>query len=229
MGQKIHPTGLRIGIVEDWRSHWYAHKKDFSKFLVEDHKIRDFVKKRFYFAGIPKIEIERTGEEVEVLLYTARPGIVIGRRGVEVERLRSDLEDLINRRVAIDIKEVNRPELEAQLVAENVAEQLEKRASFRRVMKRAVEMSMDMGAQGVKAKLSGRLAGAEMSRTETESAGKIPLHTLRAKIDYGFTEAKTTYGHIGVKVWIYKGEVKGEGIENAPDAKKDKVQKKPAR
>ena len=218
MGQKVCPIGLRIGIVQDWRSRWYADKATFGKLLVEDQKIRKWVKKHYHYAGIPKIEIERTLEEVRVTLHTARPGIIIGRKGAEVDRLRDEIESLVGRTIAINIKEVEKPEIDAQLVSESVAEQLEKRASFKRTMKKAVEMAMDMGAEGIKIQVSGRLGGSEMARTQYEISGKIPLHTLQADIDYGFSEAKTTYGHIGVKVWIYKGRIEKTMKEEKPDA-----------
>ena len=226
MGQKIRPTGLRIGITESWRSRWYAGKKDFGRLLVEDHKIRRFIQNHYKFAGIPKVEIERTGEEVRLVLHCARPGIIIGRKGQEVERLRGVLEGLVGRMVSIDIKEVAKPELDAQLVAQSVAEQLEKRSSFRRTIKRSADMTMDAGAFGVKIQVSGRLGGSEMSRSEYTLHGSIPLHTLDANIDYGFVEAKTTYGHIGVKCWIYK---ESQEIEDAPNAQAGEVPQVPAR
>ena len=219
MGQKVSPIGLRVGINLDWESRWYATKRDFAKLLVEDQKIRQFIKKNYAYAGIPKIEIERIRDEVEIILHTARPGVIIGRRGQEVDRLRDRLEEMTGRRVAINIKEVERPELEAQLVAESIAEQLAKRASFRRTMRRAVETVMNAGAEGVKVMLAGRLGGAEMARRTYVSEGKIPLQTLDADISYGFTEAKTPYGNIGVKVWIYRGPYrKEEGKSNAANA-----------
>jgi len=221
MGQKVRPTSLRLGIVEDWRSRWFATKSDFSKCLIEDEKIRRFLKQRYRFAAITKVEIERRGDQLTLTLHTARPGIVIGRRGVEVDRMRDNIEDLIGRPVTINIREISRPELDAQLVAESVCDQLEKRMSFRRVMKRAVDATMAAGAEGVKIHLAGRLGGSEMARRESYSRGKIPLHTLRAKIDYGFSEAVTQYGHIGVKVWIYLGEVaKEEDKPSGADAQK---------
>ncbi len=221
MGQKVSPTGLRLGIVEDWRSRWYAGKKGFKEALLEDHNIRKYVKKNYKFAGIPKIEIERMGEgeEVNVILHTARPGLVIGRKGAEVDKLRAKLEEITGKKVNVNIIEVSKPELDAQLVGESIAEQLEKRASFRRTMKKAVEMAMQSGALGIKVICSGRLGGAEIARTETQSEGSIPLHTLRAIIDYGLAEAVTTYGTIGVKVWIYKGLIEEQETMNAADAK----------
>ncbi|MEW6355753.1 MAG: 30S ribosomal protein S3 [Planctomycetota bacterium] len=211
MGHKVCPIGLRIGITEDWRSRWYCDKKNFGKLLVEDQKIRKHIKANYHYAGISKIEIERTREEVVVILFTARPGIIIGRKGNEADRLQSELEGLIGRAVRLEIREVEKPEIDAQLVAEGVAEQLERRQSFRRTMKRTAETTMGMGALGVKILVSGRLGGAEMSRTEKCIMGSIPLQTLRGLIDYGFTEARTQYGQIGVKVWIYKGKIE-EGM-----------------
>lgn len=215
MGQKVRPTGFRIGIFEDWRSRWYASKKDFADLLVEDFKIRKFVKEKYGKAGIPKIEIERTRDEVKVMLHTARPGIIIGRKGTEVERLQEELQELTGRRINIKILEINRPEIDAQLVAEDIAEQLERRASFRRTMKRAMEQVMDAGAKGVKTQLSGRLGGAEMARRENGLMGSVPLATLRAKINYGFTEAKTAQGHIGIKVWVNQGFYDTEDADGA--------------
>jgi len=230
MGQKIHPTGYRMGIMEDWRSRWYAGKHEFKDLLVEDFKIRQYVKKRYGYAGIPKIEIERTRDAVTVFLHTARPGVIIGRKGAEVEKLQEELQDLTGRRIDIKIIEVNRPEIDAQLVAESIAEQLGRRASFRRTMKRTLEQTMDAGAKGVKIQLSGRLGGAEMSRTEKTLDGSIPLSTLRAKVAYGFAEARTPQGHIGVKVWIHQGDyLKMEAGTDAPDAQAGQVSKKPKR
>jgi small subunit ribosomal protein S3 len=227
MGQKVNPTGFRVGVMEDWRSRWYASKHEFSELLVEDFKIRKYVKKKYGFAGIPRIEIERTRDAVTVLLSTARPGVIIGRKGAEVEKLQ---EELTGRRIEIKIVEVPRPELEAQLISEDIAEQLQKRSSFRRTMKRALEQTMDGGARGVKVQLSGRLGGSEMSRTESAHLGAMPLSTLRAKIDYGFTEAKTAQGHIGIKVWVNQGDhLKTEGGTDAHDAQASQVPKKPKR
>lgn len=225
MGQKVHPTSLRIGITEDWRSRWYAGKKKFGKLLVEDQKIRKYIKKNYRFAGIPKIVIERTrDEEVRVILYTARPGLIIGRKGAEIEKLKDTIEKLVGKTVDIRIQEIDKPELEAQLVAENIAEQLQKRAAFRRTIKKAIDITMGMGAKGVKVQISGRLGGAEIARTEGSTVGSIPLHTLRADIDYGFAESLTKYGTIGVKVWIFKGLVElGKEDKNAVDAKKGKI------
>jgi small subunit ribosomal protein S3 len=229
MGQKIRPLGFRIGVMEDWRSRWYAGKREFADLLVEDFQIRHYVKKRYPKSGISKIEIERTRDEVKILLYTARPGVIIGRKGQEIELLTRDLENLTGRRINLKIEEVNRPETNAQLVAEDIAEQLEKRASFRRTMKKALDTTMESGAHGIKVELSGRLGGAEMARQEKAIAGSIPLQTLRAKIDYGFTEAKTAQGHIGIKVWINNGDYLSEEGGHAPHAQAGKVSKKPAR
>lgn len=230
MGQKIRPTGFRVGIMEDWRSRWYASKTEFRDLLVEDFKIRKFIKKKYSYAGIPKIEIERTRDAVTVRLFTARPGIIIGRKGAEVEKITEELQNLTGRRIEIKIEEVTRPEIDAQLISEDIAEQLQKRSSFRRTMKRALEQTMDGGARGVKIQLSGRLGGAEMSRCEKAASGSIPLSTLRAKIDYGFAEAKTAQGHIGVKVWVNQGDyLKMEGSPDAIDAQASQVPKKPKR
>ncbi len=215
MGQKTHPTGFRIGITEPWRSRWYAGKRTYGQLLVEDARIRDFIKKNFAFAAISKIEIERTREEVKVILHSARPGLIIGRKGAEVDRLRDQLETLTGRRITINIIEVMKPELSAQLVAENVAQQLEKRSSFRRTMKQAGDATMQAGAKGVKVRVAGRLGGSEMSRSEVTLLGSIPLQTLRGHIDYGFAQAYCTYGVIGVKVWIYLGTYDDEEKEAA--------------
>jgi small subunit ribosomal protein S3 len=207
MGQKVHPIGLRVGIIKDWDGRWYAGKKDYAGLVLEDVKVRNFVKKRLYASGIAKVEIERAANRVKVTIHTARPGMVIGRQGTEVENIRKDLEKLTGKQVQLNIAEVKSPEVTAQLVAENIAFQLERRTSYRRAMKQALSRAMKFGAQGVKVNCSGRLMGAEIARSEQYSEGKVPLHTLRADIDYGFTEANTTYGKIGVKVWIYKGEI----------------------
>ena len=206
MGQKVNPVGLRVGIIRDWEGRWYA-EKDYASLLHEDLKIRQFLKKKLYSSGVPKVEIERAANRVKVTIFTARPGMVIGRGGTEVENIRKQLETLTGKQVALNIAEIKTPELNAQLVAENIAFQLERRTSFRRAMKQSITRSMRLGALGVKVKCSGRLMGAEIARTEGYSEGKVPLHTLRADIDYGFAEASTTYGKIGVKVWLYKGEV----------------------
>lgn len=207
MGQKVNPHGLRIGIIKDWDTKWYANDKNFSEFLIEDVKIRDYIKKKLYISGISRIEIERAANKVKVNIHTAKPGLVIGKGGTGIEELRKDLEKLTNKNILINITEIKVPELSAQLVAENIASQLEKRISFRRAMKQAMSRAMKLGAKGIKTAVSGRLGGAEIARTEHYHEGTIPLQTLRADIDYGFAEADTTYGKIGVKVWIYKGEV----------------------
>ena len=206
MGQKVNPIGFRLGIIKDWNSRWYA-EKDYSKLLHEDIKIRKFLKDKLYHAGVSKIDIERTSDSVKAIVHTAKPGIVIGKRGAEIDILKKDIAKLVGKEVAIDIQEVRKPDLDAQLVAENVAMQLERRVTFRRAMKRAVTTSLKMGAKGVKVCCAGRLGGAEIARTEWYREGRVPLHTLRADIDYGFAEAKTTYGIIGVKTWIFKGEI----------------------
>jgi small subunit ribosomal protein S3 len=228
MGQKIRPTGFRVGIMEDWRSRWYAGKQDFAELLEEDKLIRDFIKERYQKSGIPKVEIERTRDEVKVFLFTARPGVIIGRKGQEVEKLQQQLEKLTGRRINLKIEEVNRPELNAQLVAEDIAEQLEKRQSFRRTMKKALDQTMEAGARGIRIQMSGRLGGAEMARLEKSGLGRIPLQTLRAKIDYGTAEAKIAQGHIGIKVWINQGDYL-EDDSNASNAQASQVSKKPAR
>ena len=207
MGQKMHPHGLRVGVIKDWDSKWYADKKKFSDYLVEDHKIREYVKKKLFVSGISKVVIERTTKIVKVNVYTAKPGLVIGKGGALVETLKTDLQKMIGKDVKIDIIEVKDADTNAQLVAENICAQLEKRISFRRAMKQSMAKAMKAGALGIKTSVSGRLAGADMARTEFYKEGTIPLQTLRADIDYGFYEANTTYGKIGVKVWIYKGEV----------------------
>lgn len=207
MGQKVNPHGLRVGVIKDWESRWYADPEEFSDNLVEDYKIREFLKKELYHAGISKIEIERTADRVKVLVYTAKPGVVIGKGGSEIEKLKGKLASYSAKKVLVDIKEVRRPDSDAQLVAENIAQQLENRISFRRAMKSCMGRAMKAGAKGIKTACSGRLGGADMARTEFYSEGNIPLQTLRADIDYGFAEADTTYGKVGVKVWVYKGEV----------------------
>ncbi len=216
MGQKVRPTGFRIGITEAHRSRWYASKKEFGTLLIEDFNIRKFIKEKYQFAGIPKIEIERTRDQVVVHLFTARPGIIIGRKGQEVDRLKAELEDLTGRRMELKIVEVNSPNRSAVLVAEDIAQQLSKRGSFRRAIKRTLDQVMESGVHGVKVELAGRLGGAEMSRTEKANRGSIPLSTLRRHIDYGFAMAKTTMGIIGVKVWIdlgdYADEETGDGV-----------------
>ncbi len=206
MGQKVNPHGLRVGVIKDWDSKWYA-EGDFADLLVEDHKIRTFLKKKLYSAGVSKIEIERASDRVKVILYTAKPGVVIGKGGAEIEKIKAELQQFTDKKLVVDIKEVKRPDKDAQLVAENIALQLENRISFRRAMKSCMQRSMKSGALGIKTCCSGRLGGADMARTEFYSDGTIPLQTIRADIDYGFAEADTTYGKVGVKVWIYKGEV----------------------
>ena len=207
MGQKVHPTGVRVGIIKDWTAKWYADSKNFADYLVEDQKIRKFLKKKLYTAGISKIEIERNAKIVKVNVYTAKPGLVIGKGGALVESLKAELQKMINKDVNLNIVEVKDFDTDAQLVAENIASQLERRISFRKAMKQVMQKAMKAGALGIKTAVSGRLAGADMARTEFYKEGTIPLQTLRADIDYGFAEANTTYGKIGVKVWIYKGEV----------------------
>lgn len=229
MGQKTRPTGFRIGITEEWRSRWYASKKEFGELLLEDFKIRDFVKKKYLFAGIPKIEIERTRDQVIVHLHTARPGIIIGRKGQEVDRLKAELEDLVGRRMDVKIVEITNPNRSAVLVAEDIAQQLTKRGSFRRTIKRALDQVMEAGVYGVKVQLSGRLGGAEMSRCEKASRGSIPLSTLQRHIDYGFCKAATAMGSIGVKVWIDLGDYKSEETGDGAHAKAGQAPQKPKR
>ena len=208
MGQKVNPHGLRVGVIKDWNSRWYADA-DFADNLIEDHKIRTYLKKRLYSAGVSKIEIERASDRVKVIVYTAKPGVVIGRQGSEIEKVKAELKQFTNKKLLIDIKEVKLPECDAQLVAENIAAQLENRISFRRAMKSSMQKTMRSrgSVKGIKTSVSGRLGGADMARTEFYSEGTIPLQTLRADIDYGFAEANTTYGKVGVKTWIYHGEV----------------------
>ena len=206
MGQKVNPHGLRVGVIKDWDSRWYA-EADFADNLVEDYNIRKFLKKKLYASGISDVEIERASDRVRVIVHTARPGIVIGKGGAEIEKLKKEVSKLTDKKVFIDIKEIKRPDREAQLVAENIAQQLENRTSFRRAMKSSMQRSMKAGVLGIKAACSGRIGGADIARSEFYSEGTIPLQTLRADIDYGFAEADTTYGKVGVKVWIYKGEV----------------------
>ena len=208
MGQKVNPHGMRVGIIKDWDSKWYADKKNFADTLIEDHKIREFLKKKRYSANVSKIEIERAAEDkVRVTIFTAKPGYVIGKGGAEIEKLKKEVQKFTKRNIFIDIKEIKRPDRDAQLVAESIALSLENRVSFRRALKQAMSRTMKSGALGIKAAVSGRLGGADIARSEFYSEGTIPLQTLRADIDYGFAEADTTYGKLGVKVWIYKGEV----------------------
>lgn len=224
MGQKACPIGLRLGITQGWKSVWYADKKSFGSLLVEDYKIRKLIKKNYSFGGIPFIEIERTRQEAKITLHTARPGLIIGRKGAEVDKLKDEIQKYIRRDVVVKIKEITKPELYAQLVSENVAEQLERRASFRRAMKKAMESSLNAGVKGMRIQVSGRLGGAEIARTEKITYGSVPLHTLRADVDYGFAEAKTTYGVIGVKVWLYRGLTSSKGEDaNEVNAQKGEV------
>ncbi len=216
MGQKVNPHGLRVGVIKDWDSRWYARNEKVGDLLVEDKKIRDYLKKTLYSAGIPKIEIERDNAKVRIYLHCARPGVVIGKGGEAIEALRLKVEKMIGKSVALNIVEVKSPDMDAQLVAENIAQQLEKRIGFRRAMKNAMGRAMRIGARGIKTQVSGRLGGAEIARTEHYHDGTIPLQTLRADIDYGFAEAATTYGRIGVKVWIYKGEVLTQTLRTTP-------------
>jgi small subunit ribosomal protein S3 len=227
MGQKVHPVGFRTGITEPWKSRWYASKKDFRDLLMEDVRVRRFLKTKYRAAAIPKVEIERTRDEVKVILHSARPGVINGRKGQEVDRLQGELQELLGRRVNLKVEEVGRPEIQAQLIAEDIADQLTKRAAFRRTLKRALDTTMDAGAKGVKIQLSGRLGGAEMSRCEKAIAGSMPLSTLRAKIDYGFCEAPTAQGNIGIQVWVNQGmyEESGDGA----DAQEGQAPKKPKR
>ena len=206
MGQKVNHHGLRVGVIKDWDSKWYA-EADFADLLVEDYNIRTYLKKKLYAAGVSKIEIERASDRVKVIIYTAKPGVVIGKGGAEIEKIKAEVQKFTSKKLVVDIKEVKRPDRDAQLVAENIALQLENRVSFRRAMKSCMSRTMKSGAKGIKTSCSGRLGGADMARTEFYSEGTIPLQTLRADIDYGFAEADTTYGKVGVKVWIYKGEV----------------------
>ena len=217
MGQKVNPHGLRVGVIKDWDSKWYADA-EFSDYLVEDYNIRKFLKKKLYSAGVSKIEIERASDRVKVIIYTAKPGVVIGKGGAEIEVTKKELAKLTDKKVLVDIKEIKRPDRDAQLVAENIAQQLENRVSFRRAMKSCMGRTMKSGAMGIKTCCAGRLGGADIARAEFYSEGTIPLQTLRADIDYGFAEANTTYGKVGVKVWIYKGEIlptKGNQMEGS--------------
>ena len=229
MGQKVNPIGFRTGVVQGWKSRWYASKQEFAGLLLEDKKIREFIKDhpkrpQYRNAGIDRIEIERTRDEVKVILHVARPGLIIGKKGQEVELLQEELQNLVGRRINLKIEEISRPELQAQLVAEDIAGQLSRRASFRRTMKRSMEQTMDAGAKGIKIQLAGRLGGAEMARREKQITGSIPLSTLSAKIDYGFAESWTAQGHIGVQVWINQGTYQGDGSDGA-NAETDKASK----
>jgi len=210
MGQKTNPIGLRIALNKDWRSKWYADKKDFGKLLAEDERIRDLLKKKLESASVPKIQIERAATRCRITIHTARPGVVIGRKGAEIDKIKEELSRLTGKEIYVEIIEVKKPEIDAQLVAENIALQLERRISFRRAMKKAVQTAMDFGAEGIKIRCCGRLGGAELARTESYHQGRVPLHTLRANIDYGFAEARTVYGKLGIKCWICTGETKHE-------------------
>ena len=235
MGQKVHPYGFRVGIIKPWKSRWFARKDSFAKTLMEDLKIKKYVKAKLYNASIANIEIERTGQMVRIIIYTARPGMIIGRRGAEIEALKENIQGMVGEKeIFIDIKEIKTPAMEAQLIAESISLQLEKRIAFRRAMKRSMQLARDAGCEGMKLKLSGRLGGAEIARKEKMHFGKVPLQTLRADIDYGFTEAHTTYGLIGIKVWVYKGEKFGMGEEtketkNGVNAKTRKIPQIPTR
>lgn len=219
MGQKVHPTGIRLGIVKDWTSKWYADSKDYANFLNTDLEVRDFLKKRLSQASVSRIQIDRPAKNAHITIHTARPGVVIGKKGEDIDRLRSEVSAKMAVPVRISIEEIRKPELDAQLVAENVAGQLERRIMFRRAMKRAVQSSMRLGAEGIRINIAGRLNGAEIARSEWYREGRVPLHTLRADIDYGLAEAKTTYGVLGVKVWIFKGEVFSGQEEKEPTIK----------
>ena len=216
MGHKSHPYGLRIGITHSWKSRWFAKRKDFPTLLLEDQKIKGYVKKNFQTAAIARVEIERASERVRVIIFSARPGIIIGRKGADIDRLREELNKITGKEIYIDIKEIKNPYLESQLVAENIAFQLEKRVAFKRAMKKALQQAMESGARGIRMQCAGRLGGAEIARTEGYRKGSIPLQTFRANIDYGFTEAHTTYGSIGIKVWIYKGDVAPQKVDKKP-------------
>lgn len=207
MGQKVSPIVLRVGYIENWRSLWFAERREYSQNVVEDYKIRKFIKQRFEQAAISKVVIERLAEKIKIIIHTARPGVIIGRRGADIDKLKSELSKLSTKEISIDPREIKNPSMDAQLVAQSIAFQLQKRVAFRRAMKRAIDQALSSGAKGIKMKCSGRLNGAEMARSESYKVGKLPLQTLRAEIDYGFAEALTTYGIIGIKVWIYKGDV----------------------
>jgi small subunit ribosomal protein S3 len=213
MGQKTNPIGLRVAVTKDWRSKWYAEKKEFGKLLAEDQRIREMLKKKLESASVPKIQIERAATRCRITIFTARPGVVIGRKGAEIDKIKEELNRLTGKEIYVEIVEVKKPEIDAQLVAENIALQLERRISFRRAMKKAVQTAMDFGAEGIKLRCSGRLGGAELARTESYHQGRVPLHTLRANIDYGFAEAHTVYGKLGIKCWICTGEAV---VEKAP-------------
>ncbi|MCE3036640.1 30S ribosomal protein S3 [Helicobacter sp. faydin-H20] len=225
MGQKVNPIGLRLGINRNWTSRWFPSTQSAPANIAEDHKIRKFLKKELYYAGVSEIIIERAAKKIRVTVVAARPGLIIGKKGADIEKVKDSLKAIIHKEVAINIKEVKRPQANAQLAAENVAIQLEKRVAFRRAMKKVMQSAMKSGAKGIKVKVSGRLAGAEMARTEWYMEGRVPLHTLRAKIDYGFAEAMTTYGIIGVKVWIFRGEVLQKGIQ--PERREEAQDREP--
>jgi small subunit ribosomal protein S3 len=227
MGQKVNPIGLRLGINRNWESRWFPAKERSSGFVAEDYKIRKFLKKELFYAGVSNIIIERTVKKIRITIVTARPGIIIGKRGADIEKLKSRIQRMLGKDVAINIKEERRPQASAQLAAENIATQLERRVAFRRAMKKTIQGALKSGAKGIKIQVAGRLGGAEMARTEWYLEGRVPLHTLRAKIDYGFAEALTTYGNIGIKVWIFKGEVLQKGIQ--PEAKESRSSRKPSR
>lgn len=229
MGQKVNPHGLRVGVIKDWDSRWFANKATFGDTLVEDYNVRNYIKKELYAAGVPKIEIERFADKVRIHVHCAKPGIVIGRGGENIEKLRLNVEKMIGKSVAINIVEVKTPDMNSQLVAESIASQLENRVSFRRAMKQAIGRAMKLGAKGIKVKVGGRLGGAEIARSESYHEGTIPLQTIRADIDYGFAEAHTTYGRLGVKVWIYKGEVLKGDVNAAKNAPAEKTERKPRR
>jgi len=228
MGQKVHPTGFRLAVIEPWRSRWYANKKNFARLLVEDDKIRKHIYKEYKSAGVPRIEIERTGEAVNIIVHTARPGVLVGRKGVRVDQLKKNLQDITGMTCHLTVREIKRPELESTLVAEVVAEALEKRMAFRRAMKKAIQTTMQAGAKGVKVEINGRVGGSEMSRQAKEREGRVPLSTLRSNVDYGTAEARTTWGVIGIKVWIYKGDLDaGEKVDwraqgDAPRARRSR-------
>ncbi|OGX36920.1 MAG: 30S ribosomal protein S3 [Omnitrophica WOR_2 bacterium RIFCSPLOWO2_12_FULL_50_9] len=232
MGQKVNPIVLRIGYIENWRSLWYADPREYAKNVIEDSKIRQFIKKRFVQAAISKIVIERLAEKIKIIIHTARPGVIIGRRGADIDKLRSELGQITSREIAIEPQEIKNPVADAQLIAQNIAFQLEKRVAFRRAMKRAIDQAMGAGVKGIKIKCSGRLNGAEMARSESYRVGKLPLHTFRAQIDYGFAEALTTYGILGVKVWANKGEIikeiKRKGKTGSAEGAVQNVSAKPA-
>lgn len=224
MGQKVHPKGFRIGVIRDWDSNWFADR-DYTELLHEDYRVRNFIKERFYTAGVSKVEIQRTGNRMRITIHTAKPGIIIGRGGQEVEHLKAELIKMTKKNVNISIQEIKRPELDAQIVAENIAQQLEKRISFRRAMKQTVGRSMRANAIGIKVAIAGRLGGAEIARTEWYAEGKVPLHTLRADVDYGFAEANTTYGKIGIKVWLNRGEIMPEAKQRPKQTRTEEADK----